>query len=88
MTTPILTAAPTPLFIPLRDFKLYGLPGRTRSYDLAKLGLLDLRKDPAGRVGVTVEGARAYLAGSRPIAECKRPMAANEKRVARRAGVR
>lgn len=65
MTTIIPTAAPTPLFIPMSDFRKYGLPGRTKAYDLAKNGLLDLR-DLGGRTGVTLAEAVRYVGTAAP----------------------
>jgi hypothetical protein len=74
-------AAPAlPLFITLARFQDFGLPGRTRAYDLAKVGLLDLRKDAAGRVGVTGTEAQRFANSARPIAETKRDLAANHSR--------
>jgi len=63
-----------PLFYPLSEFKAIGLPCRTKAYQLSRLGFLNLVKDPAGRVGITAEEARRYLALSRPLAECKRDL--------------
>ena len=72
MTAPSPAA---PLFIPLTRFAAFGLPGRTKSYALAKLGLLDLVKDGAGRVGVTGDEARRFFSTATPIAEAKRDTA-------------
>ena len=77
MSTSTLAPAAAPLFYTLSMFKAAGLPGRTRAYDLANLGLLMLVKDGAGRVGVTRAEAERYFATARPLSECKRALVAN-----------
>lgn len=62
------------LFYRLRgpEWKTVGLPGPTKSYELHKLGKLNLVKDAAGRVGVTADEVRRYFSHVEPAGTGRR----------------
>jgi len=74
MTDTTISTSSTPelLFYSLEQFRAAGGPGRTKAYELAGLGLLELVKSPHGKVGVTAAEVRRYFAASTPIALVKR----------------
>lgn len=69
--TPTAPAAEQ-LFIPIGDFRLYPeLPGRTRAYELHKLGLLELIRMPNGKVGITAAERQRYINRAQSITAAK-----------------
>ena len=77
-------ASALPLFILVKRFQEFGLPGKSRAYELNRIGLLELSQDLAGRTGVTLAEAQRYFGCNRPLAEVKRDPAANRARRARK----
>jgi hypothetical protein len=67
--------APQLLFYTLDQLQAAGGPGRSKAYELADHGLLNIVKSPAGRVGVTADEARRFFAASQPIGQVKRNLA-------------
>ena len=55
------------------EWKRFGLPGATKSYEAHSLGMLSLIKSPTGIVGVSgFEAVRFYIENSRPLDKAKR----------------
>jgi hypothetical protein len=60
-TRPLTPQRPDAIAFTLRGFQALGGPGRTKIYELAKTGVLEVFKDAAGRTMVTGKSARALL---------------------------
>src|SRR5579862_3807932 len=72
-----MSASPTaamPLFIPVKLFRQFGLPGKTSAYKLAANGLLNLVHPPGLQVGITATEALRFFAAAPAAAEVQRDL--------------
>jgi hypothetical protein len=58
---PYVPQRPDALAFTLRGFQLVGGPGKSKCYELAKKGVLEMFKDKAGRTLISGKSARALL---------------------------